>query len=78
LTKTKNATDDPESAETLAWLLVVDSLIFQAEAEVRWLDHCVTYVVRAEPPAPFPPAEAPAGTGPASTGPASTDEEARR
>ena len=28
LTKTKNATDDPESAEALAWLLVVDSLIF--------------------------------------------------
>jgi len=28
-------------AETdLAWQLVLDSLIFQAEAEVRWLDHC--------------------------------------
>ena len=24
----------------LAWLLVLDSLIFDAEAEVRWLDHC--------------------------------------
>jgi DNA-binding PadR family transcriptional regulator len=23
-----------------AWLLVLDSLIFTAEAEVRWLDHC--------------------------------------
>lgn len=26
--------------EDLAWLLVVDSMIFQAEAEIRWLDHC--------------------------------------
>lgn len=42
LTRTKNATDDPETAEQLAWLLVVDSLIFQAEAEVRWLDHSET------------------------------------
>jgi DNA-binding PadR family transcriptional regulator len=24
----------------LAWQLVLDSLIFSAEAEVRWLDHC--------------------------------------
>src|SRR5690606_3828436 len=28
-----------EEAEELAWSLVVDSMIFQAEAEVRWLDH---------------------------------------
>ena len=27
-----------------AWLLVLDSLVFQAEAEVRWLDHCETRV----------------------------------
>jgi DNA-binding PadR family transcriptional regulator len=26
--------------DDLAWLLVLDSLIFQAEAEIRWLDHC--------------------------------------
>lgn len=24
----------------LAWSLVLDSLIFQTEAEIRWLDHC--------------------------------------
>ncbi|MCX4746879.1 PadR family transcriptional regulator [Kitasatospora sp. NBC_01287] len=30
-----------EGAE-LAWLLVLEQLIFQAEAEVRWLDHCET------------------------------------
>jgi DNA-binding PadR family transcriptional regulator len=27
-----------------AWLLVLDALVFQAEAEVRWLDHCETRV----------------------------------
>ena len=47
LTRTKNATDDPETVEQLAWLLVVDSLIFQAEAEVRWLDHSETRLARA-------------------------------
>ena len=26
----------------LAWLLVLDQLIFQTEAEIRWLDHCET------------------------------------
>ena len=47
LTRTKNASGDPESAEDLAWLLVVDSLIFAAEAEVRWLDHSETRLSRA-------------------------------
>jgi DNA-binding PadR family transcriptional regulator len=27
-----------------AWLLVLESMIFQAEAEVRWLDHCETRI----------------------------------
>lgn len=35
------------AAEDLSWLLVADSLIFAAEAEVRWLDHCETRLVRA-------------------------------
>ncbi len=47
LTKTKNASEDPETSEDLAWLLVVDSLIFQAEAEVRWLDHSESRLARA-------------------------------
>lgn len=47
LTKTKNATHDPESSEELAWLLVVDSMIFAAEAEVRWLDHSEARLARA-------------------------------
>jgi DNA-binding PadR family transcriptional regulator len=29
---------DPDSPEGLAWTLVVDSMIVQAEAELRWLD----------------------------------------
>lgn len=28
------------------WLLVIDSLIFAAEAEVRWLDHCEARLAR--------------------------------
>jgi DNA-binding PadR family transcriptional regulator len=30
----------------LSWLLVLDAMIFQAEAEVRWLDHCEASLVR--------------------------------
>jgi DNA-binding PadR family transcriptional regulator len=29
-----------EDPRELAWLLVLDSLVFAAEAEIRWLDHC--------------------------------------
>lgn len=47
LTHTKAATGDPTSAEDLAWLLVVDSMIFAAEAEVRWLDHSENRLARA-------------------------------
>ena len=46
-TRTKATSDDPESAEELAWLLVIDSLIFAAEAEVRWLDHSESRLARA-------------------------------
>jgi DNA-binding PadR family transcriptional regulator len=44
LTRTRNGTDNPEQ---LAWLLIVDSMIFAAEAEVRWLDHSETRLARA-------------------------------
>jgi DNA-binding PadR family transcriptional regulator len=30
----------------MSWLLVLDAMVFQAEAEVRWLDHCETSLVR--------------------------------
>jgi DNA-binding PadR family transcriptional regulator len=48
--------DDAE----LPWRLVLESLVFQAEAELRWLDHCEAALVRYVPPAtgtPKPPAE---------------------
>lgn len=44
----------------LAWTLVLDALVFQAEAEVRWLDHCEARMARARPPA-VPAAVPPAG-----------------
>lgn len=38
---------DPRSGEVdLAWLLVLDNLIFGAEAEARWLDHVEATLVR--------------------------------
>lgn len=39
LTRSKYSGGDADGPEELAWQLVIDSLIFQAEAEVRWLDH---------------------------------------
>lgn len=39
LTRSKIAGGDPDTADEFAWQLVVDALIFQAEAEVRWLEH---------------------------------------
>jgi hypothetical protein len=46
----------------LAWLLVLDALLFRAEAETRWLDHCESRVARAaarRPAAEPAPATAP-------------------
>jgi hypothetical protein len=37
----------PEEPADLAWSLVLDSLVFDAEAEVRWLDHCESRLRRA-------------------------------
>ncbi|GLZ31620.1 transcriptional regulator [Lentzea sp. NBRC 105346] len=39
-------------ADDLPWLLVLDNMIFQAEAEVRWLDHCEASLARYEAPEP--------------------------
>ena len=38
LNRAKYAGSNPDGPEELAWSLVVDSMIFAAEAEVRWLD----------------------------------------
>ncbi len=43
LTRLKSHADEITDA---AWLLVLESMIFVAEAEVRWLDHCETKVAR--------------------------------
>lgn len=45
----------------LSWRLVLDAMVFQAEAEIRWLDHCEVTVLRHRPapPATTHPAPAP-------------------
>ena len=42
---TRLKTREAEPAD-LAWRLVLDAMIFQAEAEVRWLDHCEASLLR--------------------------------
>ena len=37
---------DRDSPEALAWSLVVDSMVFAAEAEARWLDHAEQLLAR--------------------------------
>ncbi len=52
LTKLKRATPDeadgrgPGDQNELAWLLVLDNLVYAAEAEIRWLDHVETRLAR--------------------------------
>lgn len=46
-TRLKAQAADGDSGPDLAWLLVLDSLVFAAEAEVRWLDHCEARLARA-------------------------------
>ncbi|GHJ91911.1 hypothetical protein SNE510_14300 [Streptomyces sp. NE5-10] len=54
------ALEDTASRERddVAWLLVLEQLIFQTEAEARWLDHCESRLIRlsatAAAPAPAP------------------------
>jgi DNA-binding PadR family transcriptional regulator len=57
----------PQEPHDMAWSLVLDSLVFAAEAEVRWLDHCEARLRRAQ-------LERPAGT----TTSAATSEETVR
>jgi DNA-binding PadR family transcriptional regulator len=65
LTRLKAGTADQPGPADLAWLLVLDSMIFRAEAEVRWLDHSESRLARMPRPA----------DGPAATTPAPTNEE---
>jgi DNA-binding PadR family transcriptional regulator len=61
-TRLKRQATGDEPAD-LAWSLVLDSLVFAAEAEVRWLDHCEARLRRAAtersvtPSVPAPDAE---------------------
>ena len=41
---------EPAVAADLAWSLVLESMVFAAEAELRWLDHCEARLRRAATP----------------------------
>jgi DNA-binding PadR family transcriptional regulator len=45
-----------ERPDDLSWRLVLDAMVFQAEAEIRWLDHCEVSLVRWLPAPAAPPA----------------------
>jgi DNA-binding PadR family transcriptional regulator len=55
-TRLKARADQPAD---LSWRLVLDAMLFQAEAEVRWLDHCEASLVRHSPPPVRVPRPAP-------------------
>ncbi|MGO1839441.1 MAG: PadR family transcriptional regulator [Candidatus Microbacterium stercoravium] len=62
LNRAKYAGSAPDTAEELAWSLVVDSMIFAAEAQVRWLDH-TEQRLRMTPAAPLPLTDEPVKRG---------------
>ena len=43
----RTRTPDVQEPADMAWSLVLDSLVFAAEAEIRWLDHCEARLRRA-------------------------------
>lgn len=47
-TRLKRTAAGSDAPADLAWSLVLDSLVFGAEAEVRWLDHCEARLRRAD------------------------------
>lgn len=47
-TRLKRRAAQGTGREDLAWSLVLDSLVFGAEAEIRWLDHCEARLRRAQ------------------------------
>ena len=67
-TRLKAQAGGGDAASDVAWLLVLDAMVFQTEAEVRWLDHCESRLVqasrqRAQRTAPTTPPTAAARTG---------------
>src|SRR3954466_8463311 len=69
-TRLKRRAAEGHAREDLAWSLVLDSLVFAAEAEIRWLDHCEARLRRPQLDRPAAP-----GAGAAVT---SADEEVAR
>ncbi|MGW1723309.1 PadR family transcriptional regulator [Streptomyces sp. NPDC002306] len=69
--------EDRTGRDDVAWQLVLEQMIFQAEAEVRWLDHCETRLTRlaasAAPSAPSSSATPPAGTSTTVSDPGTAD-----
>jgi DNA-binding PadR family transcriptional regulator len=59
-------TPSPDDDSGLAWLLVLEHLVFAAEAEVRWLDHVETMLARRprRPASGTPPRDDGASGGP--------------
>jgi DNA-binding PadR family transcriptional regulator len=51
----KDASDARPTPADMSWRLVLDALVFQAEAEIRWLDHCEASLVRHQQHAPVRP-----------------------
>ncbi|WP_330239642.1 PadR family transcriptional regulator [Streptomyces sp. NBC_00525] len=58
--KAQSLAQAPTNRDEVAWLLVVEQLIFQAEAEARWLDHCEARLIRLAEAAATEPVEPPA------------------
>ncbi|MGW9550046.1 PadR family transcriptional regulator [Citricoccus zhacaiensis] len=58
VTRAKRSTGGESRPADLAGLLVLESLIFTAEAEIRWLDHCEAAVLRAARSGQLPAAPA--------------------
>jgi hypothetical protein len=63
------------SGDDLAWSLVLDSRVFRAEAEIRWLDHCEARVARAVASRTV---AAPVTPAPVTPAPATAEKAARR
>ena len=69
-TRLKSRGDEPVD---LSWRLVLDAMLFQAEAEVRWLDHCEASIVRHRPAPGGRPATKPANAEPANSEPSAAE-----
>ncbi|HVU71498.1 MAG TPA: PadR family transcriptional regulator [Mycobacteriales bacterium] len=67
-TRLKQQAGPPDATADVAWLLVLDAMVFQTEAEVRWLDHCESRLVQAaRQRAPRGATTAPTRTSPQAT-----------